>query len=136
MSSYTCFLLTCFSDCIISLLICSLISLISVFTDLILLLHFLLVYCHDGFLWPLNPGYWSWVMPQPTPEMICITVLLHSCSIFCSIGSCSSVLCVPTVLLPACCCKHIFFFPELVSLSWRDFAGSFWMFFKEVTNQR
>lgn len=98
MSSYTYFLLTCFCACIISLLICSLTSFISVFTDLILLLRFILVYCHDGFLWPLNPGYWSWVMPQPTPEMICIVALLHSC-IFCSIVSCSSVLCVPTVLV-------------------------------------
>lgn len=118
MSSYTCFLLTCLCDCIISLLICSLTSLIPVFTDLTLLLHFILVYCHDGFLWPLNPGYWSWVMTQLASEMICTMVVLHSCSISCSIVSCSSVLCVPTVLLPTCCslpscCKYIFLFSRI-----------------------
>lgn len=63
------FLLACFCNCIVSLLICS--SLVSVFTDRILPSHFIFIYRHDGFLWPLNPGYWSWVMPHPTSEWLC-----------------------------------------------------------------
>lgn len=109
---FICFLLTCFSDCIISL-ICSLTSHICVHhSESAIAFHTCLL--SQWFLWPftLVTGP-RWCHNSPLEW----STLWHCC-FFYSIISHSSVLYVSTILLPVCCslpscCKHVFLFSRI-----------------------